>query len=309
MMNKKIFSILALAGLALYATSCADPELGPVVTFDTAGKGAYVRLLEESGDKLINLLDIPSSSYTYSVEFVDLEKGKLVSEYRLDLTYIDNNKDNGDKSTGPLELRSWSSSEFTDSPTGFKSVTGITIVPDDVFRAAGVTAADVKAGDQFRVDGVLTLQDGSTYSYTNSTSAVTGSAFKGHFRFTLSAGCPSSLQGTFAYDGSDFWCDGSSGSGQVEIKSLGGGRYSFSDWSFGSYVACYGDTNSNWGNLAFTDVCEEIAFTGRTDAFGDTWTFTHSFAGEDWTIEWVNTYGEAGKAVLHKPGGWNLTAK
>lgn len=309
MMNKKIFSLLALAGLALYATSCADPELGPVVTFDTAGKGAYVRLVEEKTDKLINLLDLAASRYIYSVEFVDLEKGALVSEYRLDLTYIDNNPSNGSNGTGPVELRSYSASEFITTAGGFKGLTDITITPEDVFRAAGVDASSVKAGDQFRVDGVLTLQDGSTFAYTNSSAAVNGSAFKGHFRFVLPAGCPSDLAGTYSYVGSDFWCNGGTGTGSVNIISKGGGAYSFSDWSFGSYVSCYGGTNSNWGTLQFNDVCKEVAFTGRVDAFGDTWTFTHSFSGEEWTIEWVNTYGEAGKAVITKTGGWGLTAK
>ncbi|MEZ4994234.1 MAG: hypothetical protein R2824_27675 [Saprospiraceae bacterium] len=97
--------------------------------------------------------------------------------------------------------------------------------------------------------------------------------------------------------------------GSVTINALGGGAYSFSDWSFGSYVACYGGTNSNWGSLQFTDVCETVSFTGFTDAFGDTWTFDQTIEGEEWTITWSNTYGEAGKTVIYKPGGWNLTAK
>ena len=29
-MNKKIFSILALAGLVVFGTSCADEDLGPI---------------------------------------------------------------------------------------------------------------------------------------------------------------------------------------------------------------------------------------------------------------------------------------
>ncbi|PHN07228.1 hypothetical protein [Flavilitoribacter nigricans] len=307
-MNKKILSILALAGLGLFATSCADEDLGPVVTFDTAGKGAYVRLLEDNGNLLVNLLDLSQSEYVYSVEFVDLEQGDLVSEYRIDLVYQDRNTDNGDNSSGPNEIMSWSASEFVESERGFKSVMDISITPDDLFRTAGVDASTVKAGDRFVVKGTLTLEDGSTFTADNSTAAVNGSAFAGHFDFVLSAGCPSDLTGTFDFVGSNFWCGAADNTGSVTINALGGGSYSFSDWSFGAYPACYGGNAAGWGTLAFTDVCEEVSFTGRTDNYGDTWTFTSSLSddGTEWTINWVNTYGEAGTGTVINPAGWDF---
>lgn len=307
-MNKKILTILALAGLGIFATSCADEDLGPVVTFDTAGKGAYVRLLEDNGNLLVNLLDLSQSEYIYSVEFVDLEQGDLVSEYRIDLVYQDRNTDNGDQSSGPNEIMTYSASEFVESAGGFKSVENISITPADLFRVAGVDAASVKAGDRFVVKGTLTLQDGSTFTADNSSAAVNGSAFAGHFDFTLAAGCPSDLTGTFDVRGSNFWCGADDNTGSVTINALGGGEYTFSDWSFGAYPACYGGL-ANWGALAFTDVCEEVSFTGRTDNYGDTWTFTSSISedGTEWTIDWVNTYGEAGTGVIVNPAGWVFT--
>ncbi|MEZ4994236.1 MAG: hypothetical protein R2824_27685 [Saprospiraceae bacterium] len=103
-MNKKIFSIMAAAGLVLFASSCADPDLGPIVTFDTAGKGAYVRLVEDNGNQLINLLDLAASGYQYSVEFVDLERGDWPRNCLM-RDSSDRNPDNGDNSTGKIELR------------------------------------------------------------------------------------------------------------------------------------------------------------------------------------------------------------
>lgn len=306
-MNKKIFSILALAGLGLFATSCADESLGPIVTFDTAGKGAYVRLLEDNGNQLVNLLDLSQSEYIYSVEFVDLEQGDLVSEYRIDLVYDDRNPDNGDQSSGPNEIMSWTSDQFQESERGFKSVTDISIKPADLFRVANVEASSVRAGDRFVVKGTLTLTDGSTFTADNSTAAVNGSAFAGHFDFTLAAGCPSDLTGTFDYVNTDSWC-GDTSNGSVTINALGGGSYTFSDWSFGGYPACYGGLAASWGTLAFTDVCEVVTFTGFTDNYGDTWDFTSSLSddGTEWTITWVNTYGEAGTSTITNPAGWDF---
>lgn len=304
-MNKHKLSILFGVLLTL-AWSCADEDLSPILTFDKAGKGAYPRLINES-DKLINLFDIDGSEYTYSVEFVDLEQGDLVAEYILELTYEDADLDDGDASTGPLEFRSWSASDFVEVSSGFKGVENITITANEAIAAAGITPEEVNPGDQFVFDGRLVLEDGSVFTAENSTATVRGAAFQGHFSFTLPAACPSSLEGTYSYVGSDYWCGEDGISGEVDIEALGGGVYTFSDWAFGAYVACYGGGAAGGGDLSFADVCNEVSFVGFTDSFGDTWEFTSSVDGEEWTIEWANTYGESGKAVITSPGGWGFT--
>lgn len=307
-MNKNIFYVLALAGLTAFGSSCADPDLAPIITFDQAGKGAYVRLVEKT-DALINLLDIPGSTFTYSVEFVDLERGALVSEYRLDVVYQDKNAENGDNSTGPQQLRSFSAGEFLDTPRGYKGLNDITLTADEVIRAAGIDATTILAGDNFLVKGTLTLQDGSTFTFDNSSNAVNGSAFQGFFDFSMPAGCPSDLAATHDYSSSDMFCAGTV-DGQVTIEPLGAGVYVFDDWSFGAYVFCYNfDNTGNWGGIQFQDVCKVVEIPAAVDAFGDTWTFEQSFAGEEWTIKWVNTYGEFGTAIVKQPGGWDLTAR
>ncbi len=304
-MNKFKLSIL-FGALLLMVTNCADEDLGPILTFDIAGKGAYVRLISET-DKLINLFDIEGSEYVYSVEFVDLQQGDLVSEYVLELTYNDADLSDGDQSTGPIELRSFSASEFEELASGFKGLTDISIPATEVISAAGLTNDDVNPGDQFQVDGKVILEDGSVFTAGNSSAAVRGSAFQGHFRFTLPAACPSSLEGIYSYVGSNYWCGADGISGEVEIIAQGGGVYTFSDWAFGGYVACYGGGAAGGGNLAFADVCNEVSFVGFTDSFGDAWEFTSSVDGEEWTINWANTYGESGSAVIIKPGGWGFT--
>ena len=92
-MNKlKIVS--GFAFVLLMISSCADDSLSPIITFDKAIKGAYVRLLSES-DRLLDLANLSTASYTYTVEFVDEAQGSLVSEYEISATFIDNNPDNG----------------------------------------------------------------------------------------------------------------------------------------------------------------------------------------------------------------------
>lgn len=283
--------------------SCADPDLAPVLTFEDAGKGAYVRLVEES-DKLINLFDIDGSVYNYTVQFVDVERGAMVQEYLIELTYTDADPSDGDASTGPSTFRSYVPSDFEDLE-GYVGISDITITANEAIAAAGITPDQVNPGDQFLFEGFLILDDGSRFGAENSSAAVRGSAFQGHFNYTLPAGCPSDLTGTFSVTTTDIWCGGSTTT-DVNIVAQGGGVYKFSDWAFGSYGVCYGGGTAG-GDLTFTEVCAEVSFTGFTDSFGDTWTYTSSISGNDWTIEWVNTYGESGKSVITNPAGWSFT--
>ena len=300
---------IVLGAAMMLMVSCADDELQPIITFDQATKGAYVRLIEES-DKLINLFDVPGSSYTYSVEFVDLEQGDLVSEYVIDLVYEDNNSSNGDNSTGPIEFRRFSQADFETNANGLRGLSNITITGPEAVAAAGTTSDDVLAGDNFVFKGRITTPQG-TWGADNSSSTVNGAAFRGHFDFTLPAGCPSDLTGTFDVETSNIWCDGApaSVSTTVTIEATGGGSYTFSDWSFGAYDPCYGAPAASWGSLAFQDVCAEVSFTGVTDNYGDTWTFVSEIddTGTRWTINWSNTFNESGSAVIINPNGWSFT--
>ncbi len=300
--------LLAIA-IVLFLVSCADESLGPVATFDTSGKGAYVRLVSEN-ERFVNLFDVAGANYVYSVELVDLEKGALISEYRLDLTFDDNDPSNGNKSSGPNTFRTFSTSEFEDLPSGFKGISNISIKATDMLSTLGLVEADVSAGDVFIVDGFLTLDDGRVFGAANSTAAVNGAAFQGHFSFRLTAGCPSSLDGSYTAETTDIWCSGGSTTTSVDIIQTSAGTYVFSDWSFGAYGACYGAGSvADSRTLTFGDVCAEVSFTGFVDSFGDTWEFTSSIVGDRWNITWTNTYGESGTSVVINNGGadWPFT--
>ena len=299
--NKILLYISALA----YLIGCADEDLKPVLTFEDSGKGAYIKLMNES-DKLVNVFDestISASSYSYSVEFVDVDDGDKVTEYKLDLIY---EPVSGNDIT-VSSFKSWGPDAFTDSESGLKSLQGITITAPEILSALGVSADDLAPGDNFAFKGYITLDDGQVFGFDNSSSSVRGSAFQAHFDFDIPAACPSDLSGTFEYTSTDNWCGGDA-SGSVDIVDLGGGTYAFSDWSFGGYSGCYGSSATST-TLNFTDVCTDVSFTGFTDSFGDTWTYVSTIEGNEWTIQWSNTYGEAGTAVVYYTGGadWPIT--
>ncbi len=292
--NKIVFAALVIL------FGCADEDLKPILSFEDSGKGAYIKLVEESA-KLINVFDettINASEYTYSVEFVDINGGNNISEYRIDVTY---RPVSGSEQTASSFL-SFGQSDFTDSPNGLRSLSGINITAPQVLQALGLSPADLSPGDSFLFEGFVILEDGRSFGFANSSAAVRGSAFQAHFNFTLPAACPSDLTGTFEYETSDIWCGGDPVTGSVDIVARGGGVYEFSDWAFGSYGSCYGGGAAG-GELTFTDVCSNVSFSGFTDSFGDTWEFTSSIDGNEWTIQWTNTYGESATSVIRYTGG------
>ncbi len=293
-MNINKISFLLVAAL-FFVTSCADDSLSPIVTFDSAGHGAYPRLIEE-GEKLINLFDIDGSSYSYTIEFVDEEQGALVSEYVLDLDY------NG---TGAKEYKRWSASDFSANSTGYQQAPSITITANEAIAAAGLTADQVMPGDEFAFKGKVILQDGSEFTATNSSATVRGAAFRGHFDFTLAAGCPSELAGTYEYTTTDLWCGADAVTGTVDFIDIGGGSFEFSDASFGGYGACYACCAAT--GLTMIDVCAEVSFTSFVNSYGDTFTIDSEVDGESWIITWSSDYGEAGVTTINFPGGVPFT--
>lgn len=299
----KIF--LALTAITMFAFSCATEERGPIVDLANLETGAYPRLVTET-DKLFNLFDIAGSSYTYQVEFVDIEGGEQVAEYAVDLVFDDNDPSNGDQSTSVSDYITLSPNQLTPGEFGYLRGPEITVNGPDLLTALGLSADDVSPGDEFDFVGRVVLTDGRIFDQNNSSATVTGNVFRGHFNFTMPAGCPSDLAGTFAYTTTNIWCGGADQTGDVDLVALGGGSYEFSDWAFGAYGPCYNGGTAG-GNLNFQDVCSEVTFTGFTDSFGDLWTFTSSIDGEEWTIAWENTYGESATTVITFPGGVPFT--
>lgn len=304
-MRKNILSIFIVGGL-LMLFSCVDEELGPIITFDKAAKGAYVKLLQESDSRDINLFDIPGSSYTYSVEFRDAEGGTLVTEYRLDATFKDANPNKGgDDSKGPDVFRTFSSSEFEDTPDGFKGLSNITITANDLISWAGLTADELGPGDQFVIDGTISTTNGSVHNFDNSSAAVNGSAFGGHFRFNLTASCPTELAGTYDVVVQDTWCgDVPLPNAQVTLTLTASG-YDIDDFSLGAYDNCYGEGSTKpGGSLRMVDVCNGITITGAS-RWDEVYTWSDlTVDGNNLTITWTNDYGEGGTSTIINPNGW-----
>jgi hypothetical protein len=295
---KKYFVLM----LAVVAMSCADPNLKPIVTFEDAGHGAYIRLVSESGEKSIDFFDPTTSSYTYSVDFVDDQQGGNVATYRVDLEYVDVT---GANSKAPTEFKSFAASEFGTSEAGYKSVSDIDLIGTEMiafFNLSGINQAD-----QFKMTGSLIMNDGTVFASGNSSATVKGAAFQGHFDVNFPVVCPSDLAGTHSYSTAS-WCGGPAVIGTSVWVTEANGVYSIDggDYAFGSYFECYSPTATlPGGNLRINDLCNGLFWTGAS-RWGETYTFNSvSVSGADLIVDWENDYGEAGITTLTREGGAN----
>lgn len=171
-----------------FITSCADPELGPILTFEKATIGSYIRLVQLNTGEF-DLENTGTSALDYEVDFVDQANGNEVAEYQLEVQFFDNTPAGGAASQEKRVYKTFSKGDFSDSANGNKGIR-VTIPFTDLTTLFGISADDVLAGDNFAFFGTVTQDDGATYASTNSTSTVRGSAFGGYFDFNGKATCP-----------------------------------------------------------------------------------------------------------------------
>lgn len=290
------------AAFLILAFGCTDLDRTPLVTFDTVGKGAFPRLVGETA-RDINLFDIEGSKYIYTIEFVDAEQGNLVSQYTLEMRYEDAE---GENTTGFLEFRNWSSSEFETLGNGFIGLTNITITALELVAAVGIKADDLSATDFFEFRSKIVTTDGRVFSAYNSSATVQGPAFRSHFDFRLSVSCPTDLAGTYKVNVKDSWCGSVADFPETQVTwTWTPSGYRVDDFSFGAYDNCYGPGSLRpLGDLRIVDVCN-IIFIRGTSQWGEIYTWSNlAVNGEVLSFNWFNDYGEWGAAEVINPQGW-----
>lgn len=305
---KKIIKLTIWTFILIYSVGCEDPDAEPVVTFDSATKGAYPRLITE-GNKLMNLYALDTCQYVCSIEFSDAERGALVEQYILMLEY---ETDDENKAFGPAVFRTYTTEDFAVNDDGFVGIANITLTSEELLQAIGLPESELSPWESFNISSKLILKDESEYMGDNSSATIASSAFRGHFDYSLPINCSSDLTGTFSYS-SDLWC-GESHTGTVKIEAVSDWVYTFDDWSFGGYLSCYeydegvSDSEKVATGLRFTETCGEVEFTTLQDSEGDTWEITSSIDGDEWTISYENPeFEESGTVVITWPGGVPFT--
>ena len=183
----KTYSLFFLAMAMLF--SCGkDPELGPIITVDTAEIGAFPRLVSLiSGE--FDLANPSSSSYSHEVEFQSEDAGLNVQTYEVLFRFVDNDPSNGDMSTEEALYESYDASQFGDSALGLKNIT-VSYPFEEAATKAGIDITAISPGDVFRYSSKITLSDGRVFSSANTESTIISDAFRAYFDWNVNATCP-----------------------------------------------------------------------------------------------------------------------
>lgn len=324
-MKKLLKSFAIFAALSIAAcTDFVDPAI-PYSDFDT---GVYLRTLVFPASSFV-FTDLETSTFSVTVEAVDIEDGGLVEEVEVFVA-----RRRGQDVSPESRLMTVPASAFQPhsitlpnvhpaSGSKYPAATIEATVPE-MLQAMGMDVSDIEGGDFFEVRLSLRDRNGRVFSNNNLSPDVAGGGFfRSPFFYRVPVVCVSNLGGTYDLSTAG-WC-GETYTGQVRfipdadeptqytIQVDLGGEFE-DDFSFGAYRACYGAGTAAPGGasgLRLTDACNQIGFNSSPSSpWGDTFTLNAvTVDGPVLTLDFETSFPpEAGVATITRTDGTNWPA-
>ncbi len=262
--------------------------------------------------------DIALGSTTAKVEVVvevqDRNNGRNTSKIQVYSNFADNTPSNGSNPKTEILIKEIPASDFY-AGTRELPFARISVPITELLQKLNLTTAQYLGGDRFVIRLAQVLNDGRVLTNSNSSSNILGGAyFSSPFIYNANVVCPitESLAGTHSYVSSNMkrGAAGTPCGGTVSGTITWGatatpGVYTNTDYSFGQFGACWGDSPATNTAMRINWVCKTLNASG-TDQYGDSYTFTIvSCVGPTLTINWVNTYNDSGTTVITRAGGAN----
>ena len=198
---KKLIIILGIALSTSFFVACETEEKVIDFVFENTQNGAILRQVSVSG--LLDLFDT-SSGLSVVLEYQDSE-GSLASNIQsvgVTLSFVDKNGNGNSIANIPFgQITGWDSNG---TPFGLPRAS-FSYQLSDALAAAGLTIAEVKAGDQFVLDFTLTTTSGQTFtnSDANGNIAAVGGWYSSPYQVTANAVCKLAdgfLTGTYSVE-------------------------------------------------------------------------------------------------------------
>jgi len=240
-MKKSIYKVLIIALGFFTAFSCSKPDNAIYDVFDGLEHGAVLRTLNRVNTNF-NLFDM-NSTFEIEVEEQDEQKGKLLSEVKVYLSYTDNVADGVDNNKTDLLASTIPASAFTTSANGLPSTT-VSLTFAEALSALGLSAGQYAGGDEITVRLELVLTDGRTFSADDASGSLQGSYFQSPYAYSAGILCvpASPFPGDYVIDMQDSYGDGWQGSGIIVTIDGTATTYSVPDlWSVGAPTDNVGD--------------------------------------------------------------------
>lgn len=305
-------SLGLLVTMLIFLSSCRD-FVEPNVPYKDFNTGAYLRTIARTSTSL-NFFDLANSRFALTIEAVDAEDGKTVQNVEIRVRHRRLIPGVGLKytPTNDVLVKTLQAADFKTNTTSRFLRADFSITAAEAIAAVGLTAAGINGGDVFEFRLVLNDKFGRRFSSDNVTTNVAGAPFyDSPFQYAVSVVCPSSLEGTYAFDALETFCGKTySGSTTWTAVASSPGAYTLSDGTFGAWDKCYPDPWGS-GNVRISDACGKLTMSGA-DKYGDSYSMTFkSRTDAVLTFEWKNTYGEFGTVAVKSNAGkpWPATLK
>ncbi len=199
--NRLLFIVLLISA----AISCKDPDNAIYDVFDGQTYGAVLRGIEVTSANY-DKADL-NSMFEIIVEEQDENKGGLLAQVNVYITYTDNFPDDGiDYSQPETSLKSVMGSEFTVGPNGLPRAT-ISVTLGEVITLFGLSDGEYNAGDLIVTRFELVLTDGRTFSNEDASGSLQGSYFQSPYKYTGAILC-APMEGDYRVVMHDSYGDG-----------------------------------------------------------------------------------------------------
>jgi hypothetical protein len=327
---KKIMKFLGLALLAVSYFSCDDGNKINENMYNPSESnfGGILRTLKVNGVAVqtsVNFANLTynldASTFTLSLEANDHGNGKFLQKIE---SYVSFRKNTGvpvanQTETTPVLFKTFEPSSLTTSAIGLPQLDFSTTL-SEIRTKLNISPTQYSGGDQFFVLFKYYMTDGRVYSNNNSSATVIGGSYnRSPFKYTLNIVCPisESLAGSHTYVLSNV-IKGSGATGAPFAGTSTGtvvwgdtttpGLYTTSDLGFGQFALAWGDTPAVSPSARVRWFCSNIEAVGL-DQYSDSYSYTKiSCVGPVMTIDFKNTYNDAGRVVITRQGGVNWPA-
>jgi hypothetical protein len=324
---KKTIKFLSIVTLFFTAFSCSEKEMinDNMYSPTEANYGAILRTLKLNGTSVstsVNTASLTynsdSSPFTLSLEANDHVNGQLLDKIE---AFVSFRKNTGvpiaqQVETTPILFKTFAANTLGTSTIGLPQLEFATTLLE-VRTKLNITPNSYSGGDQFFILFKYYMKDGRVYSNNNTSATVQGGSYnRSPFKYTLNVVCPisESLAGTHTYVLSNV-IKGAGATGAPFAGTSTGtvtwadtstpGTYTTTDLGFGQFALAWGDTPAVSASSRVRWFCSNMVAVGL-DQYGDSYTYNKvSCVGPVMTIDFVNTYNDAGRVVITRQGGLN----
>ncbi len=171
-----IASMLVVTTLIQCDALVGDPELPIPLEETLANTGAFLRVLsvESSG---FDVADLAAAAYTFTGELQDVNNGNDVDRVDFYVAFKPADRSNPGVGEQPSPIKSYTSDQFTTQASGLPGGQ-FSVSLNAILSHLSISVDDLALGDNFEIRWVVVTKDGTTYTNTEASPAVTGGFYQ-----------------------------------------------------------------------------------------------------------------------------------